>query len=496
MTESAEVLKKELEASRSALLQAKRDGMLMLARYEGAQNYDSMRNHWLKADGLSPDAANSASVRRVLRNRSRYEFLENASYAVGAIQTVANDMAGSGLRIRIQDETMPKEIRNRIERRFTQWQHAVQLRKKIWQMRVSKIIDGETFAVSFWNPQLSDPVKIDWKIIEADCITDPLDGPNSTWSSNVDGIRLDEHGIPTAYHILKFHPGGEPYIRPKMKTLGEWVPADRVCHWFKPYRTWHRGIPELTASLPLCAIARRYTYALLKCMELQASLAAVLETELSPYAAESQKNDMFFDTFPIESGMFTALPAGQKMKQLDRVPVGPDYDAFQGALNREIFRPLCIPFNMLIGSSHNSNMASGVLDAGIYTNAQKAERFSWEEDVGRKIVRIWYEQGIVTEGYFCDGALPQEYRTLPDLTFQWDSVTIKHTDPTKEMNALAIALSAGLKSTRDVQETYFNKDIDEYRADLLDDAKFQLELARIRAEIETLDGIKPEETEP
>lgn len=467
---------------------------MMLAKYEGAQNYDSMANHWLKADGLSPDSANSPEVRRVLRNRSRYEFLENSSYAVGAIQTVANDFSGSGLRIRIQNERMPKGIRNRIEQRFLEWGNEIRLRKKIWQMRVSKIIDGETFAVSFWNEQLKTPVKIDWKIIEADCVTNPLDGKSQIWDSNVDGIELNQHGLPEKYHILNFHPGGGFLTPSRKSSLGQWIPAERVCHWFKPFRTWHRGVPELTASLPLCAIARRYTHALLKCMELQASLAAVLETDLSPYQTDS-KNDMFFDTFPIESGMFTALPAGQKMKQLDRVPVGPDYDAFQGALNREIFRPLCLPFNMLIGSSKDSNMASGILDAGIYTNAQRAERLSWEEDCGRKMVESWYEMGCLTKGYFSDHEIPAKYRTIPEFTFQWDSVTIKHTDPTKEMQALQIALDAGLKSSRDVQETYFNKDIDEYRADLLDDAKFKLELAKIQGEIQALTTPKPEPAE-
>ena len=69
---------------------------VLRARYDAAVTNDDNRRHWANADGLSANAANSAEVRRVLRNRARYEVANN-SYAGGIVLTLANDVIGTGL---------------------------------------------------------------------------------------------------------------------------------------------------------------------------------------------------------------------------------------------------------------------------------------------------------------------------------------------------------------------------------------------------------------
>ena len=61
------------------------------ARYGAAVTNDDNRRHWASADGLSANSANSAEVRRVLRNRSRHESANN-SYCRGIILTLAHDV--------------------------------------------------------------------------------------------------------------------------------------------------------------------------------------------------------------------------------------------------------------------------------------------------------------------------------------------------------------------------------------------------------------------
>jgi len=70
------------------------------ARYDAAVVNDDNRRHWANADGLSARAANSAEVRRILRNRSRYEVANN-SYARGIVLTLANDAIGTGPRLQM-----------------------------------------------------------------------------------------------------------------------------------------------------------------------------------------------------------------------------------------------------------------------------------------------------------------------------------------------------------------------------------------------------------
>ncbi|MEL6897896.1 MAG: hypothetical protein AAFP90_17490, partial [Planctomycetota bacterium] len=50
------------------------------AKYDAANTTLDNIKHWSRADGLSATAANSPDVRRILRNRSRYEIANN-SYA-------------------------------------------------------------------------------------------------------------------------------------------------------------------------------------------------------------------------------------------------------------------------------------------------------------------------------------------------------------------------------------------------------------------------------
>ena len=73
------------------------------ARYDAAQTTDANRRHWAGADGLSADAANTAEVRRILRNRARYEVANNA-YARGIVLTLANDVIGTGPRLQMLSE--------------------------------------------------------------------------------------------------------------------------------------------------------------------------------------------------------------------------------------------------------------------------------------------------------------------------------------------------------------------------------------------------------
>src|SRR5690606_36836279 len=63
-------------------------------RYDAAVTTDGNRRHWANADGLSADAAASPEVRRVLRNRARYEVANN-SYARGIVRTLTTDLSGT-----------------------------------------------------------------------------------------------------------------------------------------------------------------------------------------------------------------------------------------------------------------------------------------------------------------------------------------------------------------------------------------------------------------
>ncbi len=154
------------EASAFARATADRTaGGLLRARFDSAQTTPDNRRHWAAADGLSADAAASPDVRRVLRNRARYEVANN-SYARGIVLTLANDVVGTGPRLQML--TSDADANRRIEAAFAEWSAAVDLPGKLRTMRMARASDGEAFAVLFANDALPGPVTLDLRLVEAD----------------------------------------------------------------------------------------------------------------------------------------------------------------------------------------------------------------------------------------------------------------------------------------------------------------------------------------
>ncbi|MGE0375344.1 MAG: phage portal protein [Planctomycetaceae bacterium] len=174
-----------------SVLQALR---LIKARYDAAATTPENRRHWLHADDLSANAANSADVRRLLRIRCRYEIANN-SYAKGLVLTLAHDTIGTGPRLQLQ--TPSNELNRRIEQEFAQWSRAVRLPEKLRTLRMARAGDGEAFALLTSNPTPPTPIQLDVRLIETDQVTTP----NLTFEQTdaVDGIRFDPHGNPVEY---------------------------------------------------------------------------------------------------------------------------------------------------------------------------------------------------------------------------------------------------------------------------------------------------------
>ena len=197
---------------------------------------------------------------------------------------------------------------------------------------------------------------------------------------------------------------------------GDWIPARFLVHWFRQDRGWLRGIPEITPSLPLCALLRRYTLAIVHHAEVAADMTALIETEgpaaTNPWTdgAGTQTVDDPFDVFPDERGMIMNMPYGYKVKQLNAVPLGVQYDAFVGALLREITRPILVPFNLSVGSSKDSNMASAVVDSDAYKSGQEQERYDGNDFVLEQVLQLFWAEAVRVPGFFSDNLLTRRFR--------------------------------------------------------------------------------------
>lgn len=472
----------ELAAARRELAAAKR--AVIRAKYDAAQTVTSNEVHWSRADHLDPHTSAQLKVRRTLRSRSRYEVIENNPFLKGTILTIANDFVGSGPKLEVTDERISKERRKTIEKRFQEWAGLRKLRRKLWRAKIAKVVDGETFLRVYSNRRKRYPVELDFQVLECDRISSEHETNFTigTRRNEIDGVRFDEFENPLQYHVLRVHPGTSLLFDARDRTLGQWIDERFIIHWFRQDRGWLRGIPETTPSLPLCAILRRYTMAVVRHAETAADLTGIIETDGPPHGQHWNTetgeliDDDPFGTFPIEAGMLLNLPFGYSMKQLNAVPLGVQYDEFVGALLREITRPILVPFNVTVGTSKDSNMASAVVDTDIYKGGQQSERYDCEAETLDKIYDLWFQEASLVRGYLGGDSILSDptFRDMPPKhRWRWDKIGLDHTDPKKVADALVAMRQAKFATDRDIQEGYFNRSVDDWQAEVEEEEKFR-----------------------
>ena len=394
----------------------------VVGRFDAAQTTKDNVRHWSMADYFSADQEARPEIRKILRQRSRYEIANN-SYAKGLVQMLANDTIGTGPRLQVlsDDEHYNAEV----EREFALWAEAVKLPQKLRLMRIARCQDGEAFAVMATNPKLRHPVKMDLMLVEADRISGEL-----KWGfddTSIDGISYDHWGNPTDYRVLVHHPGDVKFVTEKDAFR---IPAEYMLHIFRSDRPeLHRGIPELTAALPLFAQLRRYNLAVLSAAEAAADFAAILYTDTPPDGETEEVEPM--DSISLERNMMLTVPAGWKMAQLDAKQPTANHAEFVKIILSEIARCAVSTYGSVSGDFSGHNYASGRLDNQLYHKSVLVDRAFWESEVLNQIFAMWFREYSLLNPI-------GGYRT-PTHTWFWDGFV--HVDPTKEANAQQIRLA-------------------------------------------------------
>ncbi|MBM3854713.1 MAG: phage portal protein, partial [Verrucomicrobia bacterium] len=377
--------------------------------------------------------AASPEVRRVLRNRARYEAANN-SYAKGIVLTLANDVVGTGPRLQLlSNDDAGNEV---IEQAFMAWAKVVGLPEKLRTMRAARATDGEVFAVLVSNPRLATPVKLDIRLVEADQVSTPdlslLD------ESAVDGIVFDEAGNPTEYHILKGHPGDT-----RTGFLGleyDRLPAESVIHYFRAERPGQsRGVPDITPALPLFAQLRRFTLAVLGAAETAADFAGILYTD-APANGEAESVEPM-DAIELEARSLLTMPGGWKMAQVQAEQPATTYAEFKREILNEIARCLNMPFNVAACNSSGYNYASGRLDHQTYFKSIRVEQEHLACVVLDRLLNAWLREAVLVSDL-----LPLRVRTLVatgvGVSHQWFWDGNEHVDPAKEATAQQTRLAS------------------------------------------------------
>lgn len=398
-------------------------GRVVRGRFDAAQTTTDNSRHWAAADFLSADAEASPEVRRTLRGRSRYEIANN-SYAKGLSLMLANDTIGTGPRLQML--TDDEDFNDAIEWEFAAWAEAVKLPQKLRTMRIARCQDGEAFGIVSYNPAIRSPIKLDLCPVEADRVTG--DGFFFHDLESIDGIHYDAFGNPNSYRVLRYHPGEGQYLKDVSEAM--MIPAEFMLHIYRQDRPGlHRGIPELTAALPLFAQLRRYNLAVLSAAEAAADFAAILYTDAPPSGESDAVEPM--DSIPLERNMMLTVPAGWKLGQLDPKQPAANHAEFVRVILSEIARSLVTTYGTLAGDFSGHNYASGRLDNQIYHKSILVDRGFWESEILNNLFYHWLREYLLI---YPQPKLEKSFSLLcARHTWFWDG--FPHVDPSKEATA-------------------------------------------------------------
>ncbi|MHC4744941.1 MAG: phage portal protein [Planctomycetota bacterium] len=325
--------------------------------YDAAKTNRHNENHWADATAEDANALITASL-ETLRNRARYE-VRNNSYATGILATLATDVVGSGPNLQLMSSN--KAINRKGEDNFKEFSAdcdvagQLTLPDMLWLVVHQLLESGEAL---FLKQYPAEGFRL--QMLEPDYLTTPWglysDGKVSQ------GIKVNEYGRPVKYYISKAHPGSSTNY-----SLGQnhiEVDPDRVVHLFRTDRPGQlRGIPWITPALPLFAMLRRFTLAVISAAETAADISGVIQTN----STDLQVADVdTLDAVEMERNSFLTMPDGWGIKQFESEQPCSSYKEFKAEIIGEIARCINMPFNRAAANSAGYNYASGKLDNQTY----------------------------------------------------------------------------------------------------------------------------------
>ncbi len=231
-----------------------------------------------------------------LVSRSR-DLVRNHGVASGAIQTLTDNIVGTGLRLAARPDYVAL---GKSKEWADDWARQVESHWRTWaestscdaansltfagltiQVFRSSLLNGESLALPLWLPNRNFATTL--QLIEADRLSNP-NGEQDTQTLR-GGIEIDKFGAPIAYWIKRTHPGD----RFMLAQDNDWqrIPAttkfgrQRVLHIHDKERTGQtRGKPLLTSVLPLFKTLDHYERSELQAAVVNAMIAAFVESPL------------------------------------------------------------------------------------------------------------------------------------------------------------------------------------------------------------------------
>ena len=397
--------------------------------------------------------------------RSR-DLARNHGIAAGAMQTLADNIVGTGFRLSAKPDykalgktkEWEEEWQVKVESLWRSWAETFNcdVAKKLnfhgltTQIFKSCLINGEALALPLW---LKDrPFATAIQLVEPDRLSNPNNACDSKTLRG--GIEIDKYGAPIAYHIQKDHPG-DYWSR---CTAWERVSAftsfgrRRVIHVHDFNRIGQsRGKPILASIMPMFKMLDHYERSELQAAIVNAMIAAFIETpmdneglnELFGGSSDEYLNAKKDWQVKLEGGSIIPIFPGDKVAPFTPSRPNSAYGSFVENLLRHIGTGLNIPYELLLkdfSKTNYSSARSALLEAWRYFNGRR----QWLSDYwATPVYELWLEE-VVNKGLV---DAPDFYENRYAYTrCKWIGPGRGWVDPVKEAQACQIRMEIGLST--------------------------------------------------
>lgn len=312
--------------------------------------------------------------------RSR-DLSRNHGIASGAMQTLADNIVGTGFRLSAKPDY---KLLGKTKEWEEEWQAKVEGLWRSWaetfncdagknlnfhglttQIFKSCLINGEALALVLWLPERSVATAI--QLVEPDRLSNPN---NSTDTKTLrGGVEIDKFGAPIAYHILKEHPGDYWSSSLQWERVSAFTSFGRrrILHVHDINRIGQtRGKPILSSIMPMFKMLDHYERSELQAAIVNAMIAAFIET---PMGGE-ELNELFGGSgddylnakedwqVKLEGGSIIPIFPGDKVAPFTPSRPNSAYGSFVENLLRHIGTGLNIPYELLLKDFSKTNYSS------------------------------------------------------------------------------------------------------------------------------------------
>ena len=337
---------------------------------------------------------------------------------------------------------------------------------------LSMLMSGDVFALFGMKENKRTPYQTTIRLLEADRISNPDSGGDSTSTETetggriIDGVEIDREGAVIKYHIASRSPIAEndasDLVWTSIDAYGKDTGYPNILHIMTYERPeQRRGIPFVSAEIEQLKQFSRYMNAELAANVVSAMLTCFITSEeddgkFGMEDAINEEDKVSDDDLNLElaPGAIYNLPPGKDIKTVNPLRSNAQFENFVNTCIMTIASSMGIPKEVLV-KKYESNYTAARAALLDFWRTVRVYRTRFNNGFNQPIYEQWLSEAVATgridaPGFFDDPAVRQAW-----CGCMWMGASMGHVDPLKEVNAAATRIANNI-TTQEQEASEYN----------------------------------------